>query len=92
MGAEGALLRAGTKTLQTAAPPVQVVDTVGAGDCFDAGFLFGYLKGWPLLRALELGIACGSLSVQARGGTAGQPDLESALKFIQGWQTNPLQP
>jgi len=84
-GSAGALLRAGTKSLHTPAPAVRVADTVGAGDSFDAGFLFGYLKGWPLLRALELGVACGALSVQARGGTAGQPDLETALQFISRW-------
>jgi sugar/nucleoside kinase (ribokinase family) len=86
LGADGGLVRAGTKTLHLPAPEVKVVDTVGAGDSFDAGFLYGYLKGWPLMRALELGIACGTLSVQARGGTSGQPDLDTALKFIQQWE------
>ncbi|MBN1265249.1 MAG: sugar kinase [Anaerolineales bacterium] len=86
LGAEGALMRAGTKTQRLTAPHVSVVDTVGAGDSFDAGFLFGYLKGWPLMRALELAVACGSLSVQARGGTAGQPNLETALQYIQQWE------
>lgn len=55
-----------------------VVDTIGAGDSFDAGFVAGRLQGWPLARCLELAIACGSLSTRAAGGTAGQPTLEEA--------------
>jgi sugar/nucleoside kinase (ribokinase family) len=59
--------------------PVDVVDTTGAGDSFDAGFLYGYLHGWPLERTLRLACACGSLSTRAPGGTAGQPTLDEAL-------------
>jgi ribokinase len=57
-----------------------VVDTTGAGDCFDAGFLFAYLSGWPLERALALGCACGALSTRAVGGVEAQPTLEEALR------------
>jgi len=62
---------------------VDVVDTVGAGDTFDAGFIYGYLRGWSLNRSLELAVVCGSLSTQASGGTIGQPTLEEALKVIR---------
>ena len=58
--------------------PVDVVDTTGAGDSFDAGFLYGVLAGWPLRDALDLGVACGSLSCTGIGGTAAQPTLEQA--------------
>jgi sugar/nucleoside kinase (ribokinase family) len=61
---------------------VEVIDTVGAGDSFDAGFLYGYLQGWELEHSLALGIACGSLSNSRPGGTAGQPSLEEALPEI----------
>jgi sugar/nucleoside kinase (ribokinase family) len=63
-----------------AAPlPIAVVDAVGAGDSFDAGFLCGMLHGWELARCLWLGVACGSLSTRAAGGTAAQPTLAEAL-------------
>jgi sugar/nucleoside kinase (ribokinase family) len=65
------------------ASPVNVVDTVGAGDCFDAGFLFGFLNGWDTRRALELAIACGSLSGRKAGGTDGQPGLDEAMRFVE---------
>ncbi len=61
---------------------VAVIDTTGAGDSFDAGFLYGYLNGWPLERSLRLACACGSLSTRAAGGTAGQPTLDEALRAI----------
>jgi sugar/nucleoside kinase (ribokinase family) len=58
------------------------VDTVGAGDTFDAGFLVGFLKGWSLEKALALGVACGSLSTRASGGTSAQPSLDEAMRFV----------
>lgn len=61
----------------------KVVDTIGAGDSFDAGFVAGRLQGWPLARCLQLAIACGSLSTRAAGGTAGQPKLEEALRAME---------
>ena len=67
-----------TRSPRPPALPVEVVDTTGAGDSFDAGFLYGILAGWPLRDALELGVACGSLSCTGIGGTAAQPTLEQA--------------
>ena len=70
-------------SIRVPALSVDVVDTTGAGDSFDAGFLYGYLNGWPLDRALRLACACGSLSTRAPGGTTGQPTLEEALLAIR---------
>ena len=80
-GAGGAVAMRGAweyEVAEAAVLPVDVVDTTGAGDSFDAGFLYGTLAGWPLRDALELGVACGSLSVTGIGGTAAQPTLEQA--------------
>ena len=63
--------------------PVGVVDTVGAGDSFDAGFVYGYLNQWDLERILKLAVACGSLSTCQAGGTNAQPTLDEALQFIE---------
>jgi sugar/nucleoside kinase (ribokinase family) len=83
MGAEGGLAIAGGERYRAAALPVKVVDTVGAGDTFDAGFVYGYLQGWSLEKALKLAIACGSASVQQAGGLAGQPTLAEALAALE---------
>ena len=82
-GADGALLRRGAQIIAAAPIPVKVVDTVGAGDSFDAGFLYGYLSGWELPRALRLGVICGGLSTQAAGGVTAQPTLEEAEVYLE---------
>ena len=48
-------------------PPPQVVDTIGAGDFFTAGFLFAYLSGASLQQCAAAGCAAGSEAVQATG-------------------------
>ncbi len=82
MGARGGLARQGEEVVQMAPPAVKIVDTVGAGDSFDAGFLYGYLNQWTLARSLKLGLACGSLSTRAAGGTAAQPTLQEAEQWL----------
>lgn len=81
LGAEGAIAVGPDLPLVRAMslPDLQPIDTVGAGDSFDAGFLTGHLNGWAVQRSLELGCVCGGLSTRAKGGTGGQPTLEEAL-------------
>jgi sugar/nucleoside kinase (ribokinase family) len=52
--------------------PVEVVDTTGAGDSFNAGFLAGRLAGLPVAEAVSWAAAAGSLSTRAAGGTKAQ--------------------
>ncbi len=58
------------------------MDTIGAGDSTNAGWLAGALQGWPAERAARLAAVCGSLSARGRGGTAAQPTLEEALTLL----------
>ena len=67
-GSAGALLGAGDVRLTASAPNVEAVDTTGAGDAFNAGFLDAYLSSRPLEACLEAGVTMGSLSVQVIGG------------------------
>ncbi len=78
-GERGAIARRGDERVEVPALPMDVVDTTGAGDSFDAGFVYGLLAGWDLERTLRLAAACGSLSTRAAGGTAGQATLAEAL-------------
>ncbi|HWE14433.1 MAG TPA: carbohydrate kinase family protein [Solirubrobacteraceae bacterium] len=80
LGDDGALAVRRGKAPVTAGPPrgTEPVDTVGAGDTFDAGLLCGLLAGEPLPDALSLACVCGALSTRSAGGTAGQPSLEEA--------------
>jgi len=63
-GAEGAIAGLDGGVVQVPAIPVEVVDTTGAGDCFNAGFLYGYLRGASLETCLRAGNICGGLSTR----------------------------
>jgi sugar/nucleoside kinase (ribokinase family) len=84
LGPSGALGLQGDQKIRVPSIPVKVIDTVGAGDSFDAGFLYGFLNGWEMGRSLRLACICGALSTQKPGGTTGQPTLEEALKYATG--------
>ncbi len=82
LGPAGAIARRGAESITAAPSPVTVVDTTGAGDSFDAGFVYGYLSGWDLSQSLRLGCVCGALSTRAAGGTTAQPTLPEALAAL----------
>ena len=84
LGARGALaIDGGGAAVRVPAPPIEVVDTTGAGDSFDAGFLHAWLGGAGLADSLRRGVACGALSTRGLGGTATQADLAEAEAFLQ---------
>ena len=83
LGADGCISRHRGEVLQVKAFPVDVVDTTGAGDSFNAGFLHAWLRGCPLRSCLLLGAACGALSTRGLGGTTTQPTLEEAESYIR---------
>lgn len=58
---------------------VEVADPTGAGDAFSAGFLFGWLAGWPMPECLRWGIACGAMTA-ARPGGSGAFDNQTAVQ------------
>lgn len=62
---------------------IKAIDTTGAGDSFDAGFLSAYLRKAPLAECLRTGNACGALSAMSVGGTAGHPTPQELEEFIR---------
>jgi 2-dehydro-3-deoxygluconokinase len=73
-GADGAvLLRQGLPDIEAPARVVSVIDPVGAGDGFDAGYLVGRLEGLDDRAVLALGNTCGALAAGAIGDTTGLP-------------------
>ena len=83
LGAQGALaIDDGGGLVCVPAPRVEVTDTTGAGESFDAGFLHAWLNGASLADSLRLGVACGSLSTRGLGGTAKQPNLAEARALM----------
>jgi sugar/nucleoside kinase (ribokinase family) len=82
LGEHGAMAFDGERVLTVAAPAADVVDTTGAGDSFDAGFLHAWLRDLPLAECLAWGNACGALSTRGIGGTTAQPSADEVLAVI----------
>ena len=61
----------------------EIVDTVGAGDSFDAGFVAGLSQGLDLRNALRLAVASGALSVRGVGGADRQPDRVEVARLAE---------
>jgi len=76
-GAQGAVAFKGAARTQFAVPStllenLRIVDTTGAGDNFDAGFMRAWLRGAPLADCVALGMKCATASLAAIGGIEGQ--------------------
>ena len=61
---------------------VDAIDTTGAGDSFDAGFLHAWLREQPMRECLRWGSACGALSTLGLGGTSSQPDAAAVRALL----------
>ncbi|RAP78690.1 ribokinase [Paenibacillus montanisoli] len=59
------------------APIVQVVDTTGAGDSFNAALCFGIASGWTLEQTLPLAVKAASYSVTVFGAQDGMPTMQN---------------
>mgnify|MGYP001384169843 CR=1 FL=1 len=79
LGSDGAIARRGLESVRVAALDVQPVDTIGAGDAFDAGLIRGFVDDLPLAQMVALAVTCGTMSTRSAGGTGGQPNLSEAL-------------
>ncbi len=54
-----------------------VVDAIGAGDSFNAGFIYKFIKGNPIPECQEFGNLTGAVSTLSSGGTAAFRDYEA---------------
>ena len=82
LGADGALALKGGHRFTS--PPVQAefVDPVGAGDSFDAGFIYQYVRGADLQTCLDYGSLAGAFSTTRSGGTEAFRDHEHFRLFF----------
>lgn len=62
--------------------PVEVLNTVGAGDAFASGLIFGRLQGWDWYKSARLANACGALVVTRNGCATAMPYHAEILNFI----------
>lgn len=82
LGRKGAIAQRGKETFTSPARIVKAVDTVGAGDSFDAGFLHEYVKGGEIADCLAGGNLAGALSTTRPGGTEAFRDTAHRNRFL----------
>lgn len=84
LGPDGAGALSGEEELYMPAHPVTVVDTVGAGDAFVAGYLSQRLRHESVERSLLRGTICGALACTRPGDWEGAPFLDEILSLETG--------
>lgn len=82
LGAEGAMAVRGSERVSVPCVHVQVVDPVGAGDSFNAGFLHQWLRGADLRTCLTFANVIGAFSTTSSGGTEAFRDRPALSRFI----------
>jgi sugar/nucleoside kinase (ribokinase family) len=82
-GASGAIAIRAAHRFAAPAVPVTVIDPVGAGDSFDAGFLHQFLRGADLATCLAYGNLCGAFSTTDCGGTEAFRDPARMQEFLR---------
>jgi sugar/nucleoside kinase (ribokinase family) len=92
-GARGASAYTEGQSIDVPSLRVDVIDTVGAGDTFDAGFLHQWVRKAPLERCVAYGNLAGGLSVTRTGGTEAFRDSAYRQRFfLQHWRQGTLVP
>ena len=81
-GANGAYAIASSEVIHSPALPLTPLDTTGAGDCFNAGFIKAWLDGLPLETCLRWGNITGGLSTLAHGGTGRKITPEDVAHYL----------
>jgi sugar/nucleoside kinase (ribokinase family) len=81
-GPRGSVVSTGGKVVAEAGVSVQPVDTIGAGDSFNAGFLFAWLRGLSAAQCAYAGNVTGALSTLRVGGTEAFRDRELVQRFL----------
>ena len=93
LGKNGAMAKHKGRIYRATGFEVPFVDAVGAGDSFDAGFVFKWLQGGDLNRCLEFATRCGALSVTKAGGTTAFSNREQIMRDMKeyfGYQEDKL--
>lgn len=67
LGSKGSLILQENEIIHVGIHPADAIDTTGAGDTYAAGFIHGWLRGWPLTRCADLGARLAALTVSQIG-------------------------
>jgi sugar/nucleoside kinase (ribokinase family) len=83
LGRRGAAMRQGSLNLHASSPNVDVVDTTGAGDAFNAGFIDGLLDKAPAEECLRRGCVSGAMSTRFAGALNGLADRRELMECYE---------
>jgi sugar/nucleoside kinase (ribokinase family) len=83
LGRHGAAMRQEEHTWTVESPDVKVIDTTGAGDAFDAGFIDALLDRVTAEECLRRACVCGSMSTRAAGALTGLPSKKELQEFYE---------
>lgn len=83
LGSQGALCCTPEETFLMPAIPVQVVDTVAAGDAFNGGLAAALALGKSLRESMHWGTVAGALAVTKRGAQSSLPDADSFMALVE---------
>ena len=86
MGADGSVACRDGHTTVVPAFAVEVVDTVGAGDAFNAGFVCSRISGGSLREAMRMGSAVAACTI-SRAGARSHPTLTEIERMLDGGET-----
>ena len=85
-GKDGAsIFQPGKEEVKVPGFPVEVLNVLGAGDAFCAGFSFGLLRGWDLYKSVRMGNACGAIIVTREGCANFMPAYDEVMEFVKGY-------
>jgi sugar/nucleoside kinase (ribokinase family) len=82
-GKDGAIARQGKELFVSVPLQVETVDSVGAGDSFDAGFIHQFIRGARVEECLKNGNLSGALSTTRAGGTEAFRDAAHRTLFLK---------
>ena len=82
-GRDGVIVQSLQQRLGAKAFEIEVIDTTGAGDSFNAGFIYQYLNKAGIEECMIWGNACAALSTTKAGGTTAFPTRQEAKTFIE---------
>lgn len=84
MGENGCYVTDGSTGIKIPPQKVEVVDTTGAGDAFNAGFIYGMLQGKDIETCGKIGNITASISIAKTGARSGLPYKDQLDSLIEG--------
>ena len=82
-GDRGVTIFQGTAQTDVPGYTVEIVNTVGAGDGFASGLIYGWSRGWDWVRAARFANACGAIVVTRHGCARALPRLNEVDEFMR---------